>query len=68
MSDEVERGIPGLLCPKCGDEDSLSVRVHDGVICCSGDNECEITTEELTTQINGLTALLEFSCKLPTKE
>jgi hypothetical protein len=62
-----ERGIPGLRCFLCGEEDSLSVRVCDGVVVCSA-NECEINTDMLSEHIGGMQTLLAFVKHLPVIE
>jgi Zn ribbon nucleic-acid-binding protein len=63
----VERGIPGIRCPLCGEEDTLAVRIHDALVVCLSDNQCEINADMLRTQINGMTDLLKVVEALPQK-
>lgn len=61
------RGLVGVRCPLCGEEDTLRLRLHDATYECS-ENECEVTAEELRSQIANYQGLLLLLEALPVLE
>lgn len=51
--------FPGLKCPECGEEGTLSIRLEDGSILC-GDCEETLSVEQIEQAALNWSRLLEF--------
>lgn len=61
------RGVPGVLCPSCGEKDTLLLHLHDARIECGNCAE-ELSADDLRLMARKLLAMADWIDAIPAED